>query len=84
MFVMSAILLYTAVALLLGVRPYIDVPPNDSEYQPAPEDESALDDTDDAQSGEAPERGRTTLRSRDPDAARRASINRVSISEETL
>ncbi|KAI0320781.1 major facilitator superfamily domain-containing protein [Amylostereum chailletii] len=87
MFVMSAILLYTAVILLLGVRPYISVPPDDGEYQPAPEDEDAVEEVEEgeesgASSGEGT-RGRASLRD-SHEAARRASINRVSISEETL
>lgn len=87
MFLMSAFLLYLAVAMLLGVRPNVNVlPADDVEYRPAPEDEEAVSEEEDGDEDEGEEgdrRGRIGPHL-EADAARRRSVTRLSVSEETL
>ncbi|KAI0048291.1 MFS general substrate transporter [Auriscalpium vulgare] len=87
-FLMSALLLYSAVVMLLGIRPNINLRPEEPEaassvYQdlpPSPEEATAGTE---APEGNQRKRGRR--HDRDPsEDARRASVMRISVSEETL
>ena len=78
-------LLYLAVGALMLVRSKINLPPGDGEYAPAAEDEDALADEDsdalDSDEGPRGRRERRSLSRHEIDEARRASIARLSISE---
>ncbi|TFY76250.1 hypothetical protein EWM64_g7762 [Hericium alpestre] len=77
MFVMSAILLYIAVCMLLGIRPFIHVFADTEAVASEPPSDAESDETE----GQG-KRGRGLEREDVHEQVRRASIMRVSISEE--